>query len=115
MINTNGEIEYKEIKYSLVFNINVMQEIQDEYGTIEKWFELVDADEPNIKAVIFGFTKMINEGIDIDDENLPRNEKRKQFSTKQVGRMINEIGFQKALNTLNQTVIDSTKSDEKNV
>ena len=117
MIDTNGEIEYKGKKYSLVFDLNVMQEIQEEYGTLEKWFELTDkeGEEPNIKAIIFGFTKMINEGIEIDDEDLSINEKRKPFTLKQMGRVLDEVGLNKAIDELNNTVIESTKSTQKNV
>jgi hypothetical protein len=45
-----------------------MEEIQEEYGSIEAWADLTDADEPNIKALKFGLLHMINEGIDIFNE-----------------------------------------------
>ena len=69
--------------------------------------------EPNAKAVIYGFTEMLNEGIDIDNEENGTDEK--PLTLKQVGRMITEIGLQNATKKLNETVIDSTKSEEKNV
>ena len=31
-----GELEYKGKKYKTVFNINVMEAIQDEFGSISK-------------------------------------------------------------------------------
>ena len=70
MKEMRNEIEYKGITYNLVFNLNVMEVIQDEYGTLDKWGELTDGSkgEPNAKAVVFGFTAMLNEGIDIDNE-----------------------------------------------
>lgn len=109
-----GEIQYRETTYKLVFNLNVMERIQDEYETVEKWAELTDgaSGEVNAKAVIFGFTEMLNEGIDIDnDENKTNN----PFLTlKQVGRMITEIGLKEATKQLNDTVIKSTQSTEKN-
>ena len=57
------EIEYKGTTYNLVFDLNVMEEIQDEYGTLDEWGKLTDGStgEPNAKAVIFGFTAMLNE------------------------------------------------------
>ncbi len=36
------------------------------------------------------------------------------LTTKQVGRMITEIGMQSATAALNKTVVESTKSDQKN-
>lgn len=114
MKDFNGKIQYKEKEYNLVFNLNVMERIQDEYETIEKWGNITDgkSGEPNIKAVIFGFTEMLNEGIDIENDEQGSN--IKPLTKKQVGRMITEIGLQKVMENMNQTVIDSTKSEEKN-
>ena len=115
MKDFNGNIEYKGKTYKLYFNLNVMQQIQEEYGTIEEWGNLSDGTngEVNAKAVIFGITAMINEGIDIENEE--KGTDIKPFTLKQVGRMITEIGLAEATKTLNDTVIESTKSEEKNV
>lgn len=110
----NGEIQYKDRTYKLVFNLNVMENIQEEYGSISKWAELTDgaSGEPNAKAVIFGFREMLNEGIDIDNEE--NGAELKPFTLKQVGRIITEVGLLEATSKLNETVIESTKSEEKN-
>lgn len=113
MKDFNGTIQYKGQEYKLVFNLNVMETIQDEYGSIEKWGELTDGGgEPDAKAVKFGFWAMLNEGIDIDNEE--NGTDRKPLTIKQVGRMITEVGIEQATGTLNQTVIESTQSAEKN-
>lgn len=114
MKNTYQTIEYKGKKYKLVFDMNVMEEIQEKYGSIEKWGELTDGSkgEPNAKAIKFGFTAMLNEGIDIDNEE--NDTKEKPLTLKQVGRMMTEIGFTNSDEALNKTVVESTKSDEKN-
>ena len=112
-IGQNG-IEYKGTVYPVVFNLNVMELIQDEYGTVDKWGELTDAKkgEINVKALKFGVTAMLNEGVEIyNDEH---DEKRELFTEKQVGRIISELGVQEMAKKMNKTVIDSTKSDEKN-
>lgn len=112
-----NEIEYKGNKYLIVFNLNVMQEIQEEYKTIEAWGGMTDgtSGEINIKALIFGFTKMINEGIEIRNEE--NNTDIKPMTEKQVGRMITDIGLEAIAQKLNEAVIGSTKTDEpqKNV
>lgn len=115
MKDIKGKIEYKGIIYDLVFNLNVMEEIQDEYGTIEKWGEMTDGTitgEGNAKAVKFGFMAMLNEGIDIANEE--NGTDIKPFTLKQVGRMLTEIGLDTATAVLNKTVVDSTESTEKN-
>lgn len=114
MKDFNGEIQYKDKTLKLVFNLNVMENIQNEYETIDKWGALTDGsendNEPNAKAVIFGLREMINEGIDIQNEENGTNE---PFLThKQVGRIITEVGLAKATKVLNDTVIESTKDDE---
>ena len=115
MKDVNGKIQYKGQEYTLVFNLNVMETIQEKYGTVDKWAELTDGsgtNEPNAKAVIFGFAAMINEGIDIEnDEN---GTDIKFLTLKQVGRLITDVGLAEATATLNDTVINSTKGEEKN-
>lgn len=116
MKEISKSIEYKDHEYKLCFNLNVMERLQEEYGTLDAWGNLTDGKhnngEPNIKAVIFGFREMINEGIDIsNDEN---GTKIKPLTLKQVGRMITELGLEEATAKLNDTVIESTKSEEKN-
>ena len=137
-----GHIQYKGKDYKVVFNLNVMEAIQEEYGSVDVWGDLPDGTEyakreyikqtgsedgwddlkeedrkkyegePDAKAVIFGFTEMINEGIDIDNEENGTNEK--PLTLKQVGRMITEIGLGSATRVMNKTVVDSVKSEEKN-
>lgn len=114
MKDYHGEIQYKGKTYALVFNLNVMQEIQEEYGSLDAWATLTDGSngEPNAKAVIFGFCSMLNEGLSIyNDEH---GEHEPMLTLKQTGRIITEVGLAEATNALNDTVIESTKSIEKN-
>lgn len=112
----SSKITYKDKDYKLVFNLNVMEKIQEEYGTLDRWGELTDGadgSEVNIKALVFGITEMINEAIDIDNDE---NGKREPFvSHKLVGRMLTEIGIESAAQNMNELVIESTKNDSKNV
>ena len=114
MKDINGKIQYNNKEYKIVFNLNVMETIQQEYGTLDKWGELTDGTkgEPNARAVIFGFTQMLNEGIDIDNEENGTDIKPLTF--KQVGRMLTDVGIARATQVMNQTVVDSTESQEKN-
>lgn len=113
-----GEIEYKGKKYKLAFNLNVIDSIQAEYGTIGKWADLMDGakgktkGEPNAKAIIFGFREMLNEGIEIDNED--NGTDVKLFTLKQVGRLATEIGIDEIKNAVAKTISDSTESAEKN-
>lgn len=107
------KINYKGKEYDLVFNLNVMEKIQEKYGTVEAWGELANADgEPKIKDIKYGFVEMLNEGIDIYNED--HEDKRDFFTDKQVGRIISELGIDQIASKLNETVIESVKSDEKN-
>lgn len=106
------EIEYKGEKYTLEFNLNVMEDIQEEYGTFEKWADLTEEEEPNIKAIKFGLGAMINEGIEIYNEE--HEDKRKPFTSRQIGRLVTEVGLEMVTQEMNGAVVDSTKSEEKN-
>lgn len=114
MKDINGKLQYKDKEYTLAFNLNVMERIQEEYGSVEHWGDLTDGTtrEPNAKAVIFGFTEMINEGIDIENEE--NGTDIKPMTKRQVGRMITEVGLENATDVLNDTVVQSTQSAEKN-
>jgi hypothetical protein len=111
-------LTWKGVTYNLVFNLNVMEEIQEEYGSISDWGDLTDNEkEPNAKAVIFGLMCMINEGIDIDNEDnqgLEGYVPKRMLSRKQVGRLLTDVGMEEATQRLNDTVVNSVKSDEKN-
>ena len=111
-------INYKGIDYPLVFNLNVIEKIQEKYGSYEKWGEMTEGkeNEVNIGALKFGITEMINEGIDIENETAEI--KREFLTEKQVGRIITEIGVQKMADRVQETVIESAKDkdeEEKNV
>lgn len=49
------------------------------------------SEEPDIKSLKFFMTEAINEGIEIENEK--HGEKRKLLTSKQVGRILTEIGF----------------------
>jgi len=116
MKEVSTAIEYKDKKYTMVFNLNVMQEIQDEYGSLQRWGELTDGKdgngEPNVKALIFGLTEMLNEGIDIENDETGSN--IMPLTKKQVGRILTEYGISQMNGTMNDLVIESTKIEQKN-
>lgn len=109
-----GKIQYKDNEFLLVFNINVMENIQEEYGTIDKWSELCqpsDGAEANAKAIKFGITEMINEGIDIKNEEDGTD--IKPFTQKQIGRMITEIGLENMEKKMEHTISESVKAGDE--
>lgn len=114
MKDASTTIQYKGKNYKLVFNLNVMEAIQDEYESIEKWGAMCKPanGEPNVKTLKYGFAAMLNEGIDISNEENGTDDP--PLTLKQVGRMISEIGINQAATALSNTVVKSTKSNEKN-
>ena len=110
-MDNTSTIIYKGKEIKLVFNLNVMQVIQEEYKTIDNWGKLTDgtSGEVDIKALIFGLTEMINEAIDIDNDENGTDEPL--LTEKKVGRIITDVGLANATKALNQTVINSTKDD----
>ena len=143
MKDVSGKIQYNNKEYTLVFNLNVMEALQEEYGSFEEWGrysngeyiakaqyeklgkkkswdDLSDAEkakfktgEPEIKSVIFAIREAVNEGIDIENEEKGTN--TPPMSLKQVGRLVTQIGFTNAVTLLHKLVKDSTKAEQKNV
>ena len=113
MQDTMKYIDVKGVEYPLVFNLNVMEKIQEKYGSYEKWGDLTDGknSEINIGALKFGILEMINEGIDIENES--KEVKREFLTDKQVGRIITEIGMETLAKKMKEPDIDYTKNDEE--
>lgn len=108
-------IECENEKYPMCFNINVMEEIQEEYGSISNWGEIVenkDGEEPKIKDLKNGLLAMINEGIDIENEK--EEIKRNPLTSKQVGRLISKIGLKELTEKIKEITVSSTKTGDEN-
>lgn len=111
MIDKINYLETKTEKYPLVFSLNVMEAIQDKYGSIDKWSSLIQKNgEPDIKALKFFMTEAINEGIEIENEK--NNEKRKSVTSKQIGRILTEVGLSGTANKIMTTISESIQTDD---
>ena len=106
-------LELGEKKYPICFNLNVMADIQEEYGSMKKWGEVVEGGndgEPNIKDLMKGLLAMINEGIDIENEE---KEKKMSFLTpRQVGRIITNYGLEEVIEKIKSLTHNSMPEDE---
>lgn len=110
-----GKLQLGDREIPFSFDLNVLETIQEKYGSLQEWSAKVEPEEgeADIGALLFGFTEMINEGIDIQND---KNHTNDAFMTKkQVGRLLTEYGLEDASKKMKQVVIDSTKSDEKNI
>ena len=116
MKNARVYIETEKKKIPLVFNLNVIEEIQEKYGTLEKWGEVTaGGGEPKVKDLKAGIMTMINEAIDIENEENSTDEK--PLSEKQVGRILSEVGLQKVIEKIQEITVASTptgENEEKN-
>lgn len=113
MQNKLTYIESNDRKYPIVFNINVMEEIQDAYGSVSAWGAIVENagnGEPKVKDLKIGLMFMINEGIDIENERTGRNEP--MVNAKQVGRLIGDVGFSAITDVIKNLTIASTKTGD---
>ena len=111
MVDKINYLETKTEKYPLVFTLNVMESIQEKYGTIEAWSNLIQRDgEPDIKALKFFITEAINEGLEMEAEKT--GEKREAISTKKAGRILTEIGLSGTASKIMATISDSVEMDE---
>ena len=114
-VDVYTEIELRGKTYRMYFNLNVMQSLQKKYESFDAWIDLVQPKgkkEPDIEALIFGFSEMINEGIDIYNEE--HEDKINFFTEKQIGRIITELGIENLNSKLTETVLNATKTQTKN-
>lgn len=111
MKNTVVYIETAKRNIPLVFNLNVMEEIQEQYGSLEKWGEITQGHgEPKVKDLKAGVLAMINEGIDIENEENGVFEA--MLTSKQVGRIMTEVGIDVVVAKIQEITIASTKSED---
>lgn len=129
MLDIVKHITIGDKEYPMAYTLNVMEEIQEKYGTIENWgkvmrpepYEKTEIDkitdveksvivipEPKIKDIKWTFTQFINEGIDIENEE--KGEKRPFVSEKQVGRFISAVGINNVNKELMNITVASTKA-----
>lgn len=112
MIDKITYLETDSEKFPLAFTLNVMEALQDEYGTLSEWSELIrNKKEPNIKALKFFITEAINEGIEIENEK--SGEKRVSITSSKAGRIITEIGLKKVANTITKMITESMPHGER--
>ena len=113
MKNTLTYIEATNRRYPIVFNINVMEEIQEAYGSLSAWGGIVEnanGGEPKIKDLKIGLMMMINEAIDIENEETNGN--APMVNAKQVGRLITEVGFEVITKKIQELTIASTHTGD---
>lgn len=110
-------IDYKEKKYPLAFTLNVMESLQDAYGSIDEWSSKIDnkdGKEPNIKDIKYSLWLMINEGIEMQNDD--NDEKMETVDLNKAGRIITAFGLTNTSEKIKNLIIDSTKVDStKNV
>lgn len=110
MKNTVVYIEIEKAKYPLVFNLNVMEEIQEQYGSLEEWGKITSGKgEPQIKDLKNGIMAMMNEAIDIENEENETN--APMLTAKQVGRIMTEVGIATIVEKIQEITIASTKGE----
>ena len=111
MKNTIVYIETEKRNYPLVFNLNVMEEIQEQYGSLDEWGKVTQGNgEPQVKDLKAGILAMINEAIDIENEENGAN--APLLTAKQVGRMMTEVGIETIVKKIQEITIASTKSED---
>lgn len=111
MKNTIVHIKADDKEYPLVFNLNVMEELQDRYGSLDNWGELTKGNgEPKIKELKTGIMIMINEAIDIENEEKGTNEP--MLSERQVGRLMSAVGIDVIVKKIQEITMASAKSDD---
>jgi hypothetical protein len=117
MLDDKKKLTVNGVDYPVEFSLNVMALVQEKYGSLDNWSEIIDSKdkekEPSIKDIIWTFTAMINEGI--ESENETSNTQRAILTEKQVGRLVTQFGLNQSMEAIKGIVTGSTQGDEKNL
>ena len=117
MLDDKKKLTVNGVDYPIEFSLNVMALVQEKYGSLDKWSEIIDSKdeekEPSVKDIIWTFTAMINEGI--ESENETNNTQRALLTEKQVGRLVTQFGLNQSMTAIKGIVTGSTQGDEKNL
>lgn len=99
-----GQVPYK-------YDLNVLAQIQNEYGSFDAWANafMPQNEDPSIKILIKTFALMINEGIDI--QSYEHNTPYTPLTTKQVGRIIEEVGVGEVTKIMLAEIKGKSKSE----
>ena len=80
------EIELNGVNYPLIYNLNVMEELENKYNTIDEWINKLRSSRARAKDIKYTLMVMMNEGIEI--ENIETGSDRKKLTEKEVGRIL---------------------------
>ncbi len=121
MLDKIKHITIGDKEYPMAYTLNVMEDIQEKFGTIGRWGNALQPEpyeeegkvikpEPRIKDIKWTFAQFINEGIDIENEE--KGEKRPFVTEKQVGRLISMAGMDRVNLHLMSVTAESTKTSD---
>jgi hypothetical protein len=113
MIDKLKHITVNDIDYPVAFTLNVMELIQDKYGSMDAWGNALKppkGEEPQIKDVIWTFKEFINEGIDIENETSGNS--RQPITHKQAGRILSSFGMEEAGSIIRNLTTQSVQTEE---
>jgi hypothetical protein len=102
-----AEFEMGGIKYNLVCNMNVLADLQEEYGDISKALDKI----ATVRTLTFLIASMANE--DIYQRN-KAGERLPTLTARDVGAMLSPKDIKKTKDIVMPLLIASLKGDEKN-
>jgi len=138
VIDTESGLEKEVVtSYPLAFTLNVMERIQDEFGSFDGWAdtiqptekvinketeeveidekgnEITKALEPKVKYIIWTFKEFINEGIKIENRN--KTIKLPLLTHEEIGWLISDAGLQNVIKAIKEVTAGSVGEKSPNV
>lgn len=102
------DFEFDGKKYPGIFNLNVMADLQEKFGSVDV-LKLIEGDEPNIIAIRFLMTKMINEAERVNKEK----EEKKYFTEEEIGSMVTIDDLLNSSKVAQNIIVRDTESKEE--
>lgn len=101
-------------KVPICFNLNVLEAIQEKYGSLKKWgaiVETTDDEIPQIKELKEGLLLMVNEAIEIENDKNSTN--NPPIDSKKMGRIISQVGIDEVVKAIKKMTVESTTTDDE--
>lgn len=100
--------------YKLAFDVNVIEVIQKEFGTVNEWISKTSLEngELNVSCIKYGFWAMTNEGINIDNED--QGLEKPNITLSKAGRIISSLGLENVALMISDLITKNFPSPKKN-
>ena len=113
MLNSIEYLDDGEKQYPIAFTLNVMEAIQQKYGTLQEWGKLAQSrNEPDIAALKYMLMESQHEGVEMTCKCKRGMCECDYLTLKEVGRLITRIGIKTVAEKISKLITASLEQGD---